>query len=108
MLSAKVQILIDEIFIKWPYGLSRVDFWFFIAELVTRDPNLGIPALEDELFANLLFFKERGKEKGREKGREKKREKGKGKGPPLGDRRWEDSPNSLKLMNCIFWLIPFG
>ena len=35
---------------------SRVDFWSFITELVTRNPTMGIPALEDGLFANLLFF----------------------------------------------------
>ena len=29
---------------------------FFIIELVTRNPNLGIPALEDGLFANSLIF----------------------------------------------------
>ena len=37
-------------------AISRADFWFFITELVTRNPNLGIPALEDGLFANLLIF----------------------------------------------------
>ena len=29
---------------------------FGISELVTRNPNLGISALEDGLFANLLIF----------------------------------------------------
>ena len=29
---------------------------FFITELVTRNPNLGIPTPEDGLFANLLIF----------------------------------------------------
>ena len=37
-------------------GISRVDFRIFITELVRRNPNLGIPALEDGLFANLLIF----------------------------------------------------
>ena len=37
-------------------AISRVDFWSFISELVTRNPILGIPALEDGLFANLLIF----------------------------------------------------
>ena len=37
-------------------AISRADFWSFITELVTRNPNLGIPALEDGLFANLLIF----------------------------------------------------
>ena len=36
--------------------ISRADFWSFITELVTRNPNLGIPAREDGLFANLLIF----------------------------------------------------
>ena len=53
MLSAKVQILIDEIFLKCHIAISRGDFWAFIIELVRRNPNLGIPALEDGLFANL-------------------------------------------------------
>ena len=35
---------------------ARADLWSFIIELVTRNPNLGIPALEDGLFANLLIF----------------------------------------------------
>ena len=44
---------------------------FVIIELVTRNPNLGIPALEDRLFANLLIFNYLcyiflGREKGRE------------------------------------------
>ena len=37
-------------------AISRADFWSFIIELVTSNPNLGIPALEDGLFANLLIF----------------------------------------------------
>ena len=37
-------------------AISRVDVWYFITELVTRNPNLCIPALEDGLFANLLIF----------------------------------------------------
>ena len=31
-------------------------FWSFITELVTRNPAMGIPALEDGLFAILLIF----------------------------------------------------
>ena len=52
-----------------------------LLELVARNPNLGIPALEDGLFAILLMFddlymfryfcKGTGREKGREKGRGK-------------------------------------
>ena len=61
-------------------AISKADCWSFIFELVTRNPNLGIPALEDVLFENLLivdytyiyilylFLKRR--EKGREKARE--------------------------------------
>ena len=60
-------------------AISRADFWSFINELVTRNPNLGIPALEDGLFANLLIFDYlyyilvfgKGKGKGKGKGREK-------------------------------------
>ena len=33
-------------------AISRVDFWSFIIDLVVRNPNLGIPALEDGLCAN--------------------------------------------------------
>ena len=63
MLAAKLQIPVDE--------------------LVTRNPNLGIPALEDGLFANWLIFdylyysfvRREGKRE-----REKGKEKGKGKG----------------------------
>ena len=50
---------------------------------MSKDPNLGIAALEDGLFQNLLIFNylwEKGKEKERKKGREKGREKGKEKG----------------------------
>ena len=59
-------------------AISRVDFRSFIIELVTSNPNLGIPALKDRLFANLLIFDYLsyiflfGKEKGREKGKGKK------------------------------------
>ena len=55
MFPPNVQILIDETFLIWPYG-PKADFWSFITELVTRNPNLGIAALEDGLFANLLIF----------------------------------------------------
>ena len=37
-------------------AISRPDFWSLIIELVARNLNLGIPALEDGLFANLLIF----------------------------------------------------
>ena len=37
-------------------AVSRADVWSFITELVTRNPNLGIPALEDGLFVNLFIF----------------------------------------------------
>ena len=37
-------------------AMSRADFWSFIIDFVTRNPNLGIPALEDRLFANSLIF----------------------------------------------------
>ena len=37
-------------------AIFRLDFWYFITELVMINPNLGIPALEDEIFANLLIF----------------------------------------------------
>ena len=37
-------------------AISGADFWSLIIELVTRNPNLGTPALEDGLFANLLNF----------------------------------------------------
>ena len=56
MLSAKVQILIDEIILKRDMATSSDDLWYFITELVPINPNLGIPALEDGLFANLLIF----------------------------------------------------
>ena len=37
-------------------AICRADFWSFINEIVTRNPNLGRPALEDGLFVNLLIF----------------------------------------------------
>ena len=36
--------------------ISRVDFGSFITELVTINPTMGISALENELFVNLLIF----------------------------------------------------
>ena len=36
--------------------ISKADFWYLITELVTRNSSLGIPALEDGLFANFLIF----------------------------------------------------
>ena len=38
-------------------AISRADLFSFITELVTRNPTMGIPALEDGLFVNLLFFR---------------------------------------------------
>ena len=78
-------------------AISRAGFWSFITELVTRNPNLRVPALEEGLFAKPSIFdylyyiflfgkgKGRGKgkgktEKAREKGREKEREKEREKG----------------------------
>ena len=64
-------------------AISTADFWSCITALVTRNPNLSIPALEDGLFANLLifeylyyiFFKREGKRGGKREGqRERKRE----------------------------------
>ena len=37
-------------------AISRVDLKSLITELVTRNPTMGIPALEDRLFVNLLIF----------------------------------------------------
>ena len=37
-------------------AISRADFWSLITELVKRNPTMGIPALEDGLFANLSIF----------------------------------------------------
>ena len=37
-------------------AISKADFWSFIIELVTRNPNVGIAPLEDGLFANSLIF----------------------------------------------------
>ena len=66
-------------------AISRANFLSLIPEFVTRNPTMGIPALEDGLFANLLIFeylyylfclgKEKRREKGREKGREGKKER---------------------------------
>ena len=67
-------------------AISRAVFLSFVIELATRNPTMGIPALEDGLFPNLLMFdhlyyifvEERTREGKREvtKGREKEREKG--------------------------------
>ena len=95
-------------------AISRADFWSFITELVTINPNLGIPPLEDGLFANFLILdylyytflflgregnrkgKREGKREGK-KGKEKGREKGKGKGK--GEKRTGQTP----LQNCSGW-----
>ena len=37
-------------------AISRTDFCSFIIELGTRNPTMGIPALDDGLPANLLIF----------------------------------------------------
>ena len=37
-------------------AISKADLSPFITELVTRNPNLGIPALEDGLSSNLLIL----------------------------------------------------
>ena len=38
-------------------AISRAVFWYLIIELVTRNPTMGISALEDgRFFANLLIF----------------------------------------------------
>ena len=71
-------------------AISRAAFGSFIIELVTRNPTMGIPALEDELFANLSIFEYLyyifvfGKTEGK---RERKRE-GKGKREGKND-KWE-------------------
>ena len=62
-------------------AISRVDFWSFIIELVKMNPTMGIPALEDGLFAILLIFnylQRKGKGKGKEKDKKKEREWKKG------------------------------
>ena len=38
-------------------AISGADFWCSIIELVTRNPNLGIPALEDWAFCKLVDFR---------------------------------------------------
>ena len=94
--------------------ISKRDFWSFINELVTRNPNLGIPALEDGLFANLLVFtylyyiffclgrerkgKGKGKGKGKAKGKGKGKEKGKGKGKGREGKR-EKGKGPCSLVN---------
>ena len=37
-------------------AISRSDVCFFIIELVTRNPTMGIPSLEDGLFAHWSIF----------------------------------------------------
>ena len=36
--------------------ISNSDLLSLITKLITRNPNLGIQTLEDELFVNLLIF----------------------------------------------------
>ena len=55
-LLPNVQILIDKIFLTWSYDHLQTWFWSFIIELVTRNPTMGMPPLEDGLFVNLLIF----------------------------------------------------
>ena len=50
------QILVDKLFLNAYMAIYRTDFWSFIIEFTTRNPNLGLPALEDGLFANSLIF----------------------------------------------------
>ena len=49
--------------------ISRVDFCSFIIEFTTRNPNLGLPALEDGLCANSLIFDYLHNEENSRKGR---------------------------------------
>ena len=91
--------------------ISKADFCFFITELVRRNPNLGIPAVEDGLFANLLIFdylcyifsKRKGKGKRKREGK-RKRKKGReeGRGNHLycseGEREGQ-----TPLQNCSGW-----
>ena len=37
-------------------AIYSADFWFFIIVFTMRNPNLGLPTLGDELFANSLIF----------------------------------------------------
>ena len=37
-------------------AISTADFWSFSIELVRTNPTMGITALEDRLYANLLIF----------------------------------------------------
>ena len=66
-------------------AVSRADFLSFMIELVTRNPTMGIPALEDGLFANIWIFYYLyyifvfGKGKGKGEGMETRKGKGKGK-----------------------------
>ena len=55
-MALKVHIIIDENLQFRRMAISSADFWSFITELVTRIPTMGIPALEDGLFENLLIF----------------------------------------------------
>ena len=55
MLAPKVQILVDEVLLFRPYGVSRADFWSFIITMRMRNRTMGIPALEDGVFVNLFI-----------------------------------------------------
>ena len=79
-------------------AISRRDFCSVIIGLVARDPNLGIPAPADGLFANLLicdylyicFWK--GKRKGKRQGkREWKKAGGKGRDKACWDESYAAS-----------------
>ena len=95
--------------------ISKAEFWSFFTELVTRIPNLGTPALEHGLFANLLicdylyyiFVKRERKREGKrerkreeEKGREKGREKERGNRLYCSEGRERDQ---TPLQNCSGW-----
>ena len=88
--------------------ISKADFLSFITKLVTRNPNLGIPALEDGLFANVLIFdylyhifvRREGKREGKRE-RKKGREKGRGNHLYCSGRRGERTRPRYK--NCSGW-----
>ena len=56
MLATKVQILIGQFCYFERMAISRADFWFFISAMCMRNRTMGVPALEDGLFVNLLIF----------------------------------------------------
>ena len=88
--------------------ISKPDFWSFITELVASNQKLGIPALEDALFANLLifeylyyiFFKREWKREGKREGK-KRAEKGRGNHLYCSERR--ERVGQTPLQNCSGW-----